>query len=205
MHSRFYQRLILNTKNSDICRCHFKFPATDWFTGNCPWIFETSPFLQKLLIKDLSKTRQISAVLVVSRCLIREILSSRSLFNVILLISTSYARTEPRRLEGVISVLDKSLVKTFDMRFQRLVWDSQTILSTEAYNFVKKETPTQVFSCTFCGTFKKTLIYEISPVTVLEYSFSYPQVYIAQRNDFENEPAKLCLDFSNVAKSNWWK
>ena len=165
MHSRFYQRLILNTKNSDICRCHFKFPATDWFTGNCPWIFETSPFLQKLLTKDLSKTRQFSVVLVVSRCLIREILSSRSLFNVILLIPTSYARTEPRRLEGVIYVLNTSLVKTFDMQFQRLVWDSQTISSTEAYNFVKKETPTQVFSCTFCWTFKKTLIYETSPMT----------------------------------------
>ena len=165
MHSRFYQRLTLNTKKSDICRCHFRFPATDSFTDNCPWIFETSPFLQKLLTKGLSKTRQFSAVLVVSRCLIREILSSRSLFNVILLIPTLYVQTEPRRLEGVISVLNTSLVKTFDMQFQRLVWDSQTISSTEAYNLVKKETPTQVFSCTFCGTFKKTLIYETSPVT----------------------------------------
>ena len=35
----------------------------------------------------------------------------------------------------------------------------------EACNFIKKETPAQVFSCEFCEIFKNTFFYRTPPVT----------------------------------------
>ena len=37
-------------------------------------------------------------------------------------------------------------------------------ISQEAYNFIKKETRTQVFSCEFCEVSKKTFSYRTPPV-----------------------------------------
>ena len=39
-------------------------------------------------------------------------------------------------------------------------------ISEEAYNFIKKETLTQVFSCEFCEVSKKTFSYRTPPVVV---------------------------------------
>ena len=36
----------------------------------------------------------------------------------------------------------------------------------EAWNFIKKETPTQVFSCEFCDIFKNNFFTEHLPATV---------------------------------------
>ena len=43
------------------------------------------------------------------------------------------------------------------------------VLESEACNFIKKETPTQVLSCEFCEIFENTNFHRTSPVAVSKF------------------------------------
>ena len=59
--------------------------------------------------------------------------------------------------------------------FLKILQNSQENTCIKARNFIKKETPLQVFSCKFCEIFKNTFFYRAPPVAAslkIEYSHS---------------------------------
>ena len=67
-----------------------------------------------------------------------------------------------RRYSAIKGVL-KSFSKFTEKYLCRSVFFNNVTYRPEASNFIKKETPTQVFPCEFCETFTNTFFYRTSP------------------------------------------